>query len=207
MIGINSEYEKQEHCRTKQRNGKTSGDTNNTGYETSSTRCTTCIENLVKQTACPSLGLLNYAEEVNLVSRISIHVGRVAKGWGRTEGYRGKGAQCHAWHGPYILHVQPPTQRLGPWIPRCRAYTYFRTACIITSDCDIDAISGVAGAETEVFGTVSYSNHDRIPYCSCNALLSPAVTLFDSHLLCINTSCVHLKSKRDGKIEGMPVGL
>ncbi len=33
-----------------------------------------------------------------------------------------------------------------------------RTARIITSDCDIDAISGVAGAETEVFGIVSYSN-------------------------------------------------
>ncbi len=67
MIGINSEYKNQEHCRTKQRNGKTSGDTNNTGDETSSTRWMTCIENLVKLTACPSLGLLDYAEEVILV--------------------------------------------------------------------------------------------------------------------------------------------
>ncbi len=30
----------------------------------------TCIENLVKQTACSSLGLLNYVEEVNLVSQV-----------------------------------------------------------------------------------------------------------------------------------------
>ncbi len=67
---------------------------------------------------------------------------------------------------PRLAHIACATANLtvtvGPWIPRCRAYTYFRTACIITSDCDIDAISGVAGAETEVFGIVSYSNHDRI---------------------------------------------